>query len=352
MDFSFSEDTRIARVFRESGKIEVNPHVWKTLDEFQRKFILFHEKGHFDLDTRSEFEADLFALNHLKTEHRHFKKSLETLIKILGTEKPHFKQRIKKLLSVIELQDYFLHSNLKIKLPKMKIKADTKIEDLLAVRLNSMGIKSVSELSETEKEQFLINFYQSPEVKELISREVGNSLTQNQFDNMSGDEQDEFLGGLIQGITSIGQKGSGLNNIFGAVNDKISGIIGKGAKALGIKNPSLITGLINPGQLLTGGQKGKNSRAAEAEIEKETQNLQLAQIKQAQADLANQPATQLQYVAGNPAQQQAPTIGAGEPVKAPATDKDKQKKMLIIGGVVLGVIIIGVVLFFVLKPKK
>lgn len=72
-----------ASVDMESGVISINSSVWDCYDNFEKAFILFHEIGHYDLDTDSEYEADAYALKHVyRTAPRSLKRSLQTLCKI------------------------------------------------------------------------------------------------------------------------------------------------------------------------------------------------------------------------------------------------------------------------------
>jgi hypothetical protein len=54
-----------ARVFHNSGKIQVNLQRFNTLPEFTKKFVLKHEEGHYIGKTNNEFLADEYAFNKL-----------------------------------------------------------------------------------------------------------------------------------------------------------------------------------------------------------------------------------------------------------------------------------------------
>lgn len=72
-----------ACVDMETGVISINRDVWGRFDQFEKNFILFHEIGHYDLDTDSEYEADEYALRHVyKSAPRSLKRALQTLYKI------------------------------------------------------------------------------------------------------------------------------------------------------------------------------------------------------------------------------------------------------------------------------
>lgn len=72
-----------ASVDMTTGVVSINRSVWDSYDQFEKNFILFHELGHYLLDTDSEYEADAFALQHVyKTAPRSLKRALQTLCKI------------------------------------------------------------------------------------------------------------------------------------------------------------------------------------------------------------------------------------------------------------------------------
>lgn len=72
-----------ASVDMDSGIISINKSVWDRYDKFEKQFILWHEIGHYELDTDSEYEADEYALKHVyKSAPRSLKRSLQTLYKI------------------------------------------------------------------------------------------------------------------------------------------------------------------------------------------------------------------------------------------------------------------------------
>lgn len=72
-----------ASVDMDSGLISINRSVWDRYDRFEKNFILWHEIGHYELDTDSEYEADEYALQHVyKTAPRSLKRALQTLYKI------------------------------------------------------------------------------------------------------------------------------------------------------------------------------------------------------------------------------------------------------------------------------
>lgn len=69
-----------AQVYRSDGTIEINRDVWNRYNEFDQKFIIEHERGHYILQTDSETDADAYALRRLYgTAPQSLKRSLRTL---------------------------------------------------------------------------------------------------------------------------------------------------------------------------------------------------------------------------------------------------------------------------------
>ena len=114
-----------------TGEIDINRDVFKRHTQFEKDFIIEHEKGHYILQTDSESEADRYALEqmHGKT-YRSLKKSLE-LIGRMGIKDPKrftdlylkalqidaeknnnikAKQEIKRILN-LEKMNYKIRSN-------------------------------------------------------------------------------------------------------------------------------------------------------------------------------------------------------------------------------------------------
>lgn len=72
-----------ASVNMDTGVVSINLSVWNNYDEFEKRFVIMHEVGHYVLDTDSEYEADAYALQQVyKTAPMSLKRSLRTLCKI------------------------------------------------------------------------------------------------------------------------------------------------------------------------------------------------------------------------------------------------------------------------------
>jgi len=54
----------IAKVNRVDKTLFLNSDIWKGLPADQREFVLLHEKGHLELQTADEFEANSYAVKN------------------------------------------------------------------------------------------------------------------------------------------------------------------------------------------------------------------------------------------------------------------------------------------------
>lgn len=69
---------------RDERKIIIDPLTFYALPKFDQRFWIEHEKGHIELDTDNEFEADEFAFNSLvNTEYRSMKKMIGAINRLL-----------------------------------------------------------------------------------------------------------------------------------------------------------------------------------------------------------------------------------------------------------------------------
>jgi len=87
-----------AGTYRYTGLIIINPDLFDLLTPFQKKFTILHEKGHINLETDDEVEADAYAFDRLAgTEFRSMKQCLEFLEKLLVPGLPSTDKRIAAL---------------------------------------------------------------------------------------------------------------------------------------------------------------------------------------------------------------------------------------------------------------
>lgn len=88
-----------AAIDRGTGTLFINRTLYDKLTKFQRKFVILHERGHYELNTDIEEEADAFAFDHLVgTEHRSMKQMIETLETILDPYRLGHRARIEALI--------------------------------------------------------------------------------------------------------------------------------------------------------------------------------------------------------------------------------------------------------------
>lgn len=86
MKVSFSENigSTPAIVRRDTGEIFLNPNVWFGLPEAYRRFIFFHEVGHYTQQSTNELVADHYAFNQIAgTFPESLKNTVRTLYEVL-----------------------------------------------------------------------------------------------------------------------------------------------------------------------------------------------------------------------------------------------------------------------------
>ncbi|MDP3914385.1 MAG: hypothetical protein Q8R96_11700 [Bacteroidota bacterium] len=86
MKITFSENigSTPAIVRRDTGEIFLNRKIWFNLPQAYRRFILYHEMGHYTLQTTNELEADHYAFNQIAgTQKESLKNTVRTLYGVL-----------------------------------------------------------------------------------------------------------------------------------------------------------------------------------------------------------------------------------------------------------------------------
>lgn len=105
-----------ARVNRYTGEIQINQRYFDRMPELRRKFIIEHEKGHFNLDTRSEFEADKYAFRRIAgSAPRSLKESVKSISKVLTFRNPEHLDRMTEVIKMALDYDYKNNGNDKAK---------------------------------------------------------------------------------------------------------------------------------------------------------------------------------------------------------------------------------------------
>lgn len=83
---------------RSTHTIYINPILYNKLSIFEKKFWLWHEKGHIILNTPDEIKADTFAFHKLAgTEYRSMKQMIEAAENLLDPNCKYHQERIDNL---------------------------------------------------------------------------------------------------------------------------------------------------------------------------------------------------------------------------------------------------------------
>ena len=346
-----------ARVNRLTGTIFLNSDIWNSYSDFEQKLIILHEKGHYQLQTKDESEADKYALeNFVKTEFQSLKKALNSFYYTLNMQIPEHRTRYSKIVLMILEIDVFRFGNKKLIKILNKMYQD-EINKLLIAFLASKGIKNIEELSNQEKESIQLEFINQPQVIEIMAK-------MSETSDYDGEEYDEeeisnfslIPGmGLIKGAVKTGVRliGSGIMKPGGVKNLIGSGLI--------IKKPVLSAVVNGIGKGL-GILKGKDKQVAQTvQVGGGVQAPQgRPLVRGGFAGIATQIAggktkdsAETKDSAGTNTVGDAANIGdtvkKAEEVRLQSEKDAKKKKIFLFGGIGLGVVVIAVVLFFVLR---
>jgi len=91
--------------------IYTNNDIFPKLTKFQQEFVIWHEKGHYFLDTDSEIQADSFAFNKLVgTQYESLDKSIGAIYEVLPVMNESRPERLKAMLERVLKWDY-AHGN-------------------------------------------------------------------------------------------------------------------------------------------------------------------------------------------------------------------------------------------------
>lgn len=108
-----------AAVRMADGVVEINIDVWNRYDDFEQRFILMHEEGHYVQQTDSEEEADAYALHKVyKTATGSLKRSVLTLYKVGIIDR----RRLESLYAEALKIDWQSNGNVAAKMELEKIK--------------------------------------------------------------------------------------------------------------------------------------------------------------------------------------------------------------------------------------
>jgi len=293
-----------ARVNRLTGTIFLNKDIWQKLNPEAKKFIVLHEIGHYKKNTISEFEADNYAAEQfigsepcsLKKINRIMWEQLDTL------NNPEHKQRYKNIIVKLLIADTILFKNLKSYQILKKMEKDLLTQNLIEY-LKEKQITNLNQLTNEQKEVMLVDLMLSPETLTLIEADM---IAENE-------KNSDFLGIGSGKWKNIFEKLKNNDNVKNAFQSISGNYIAKFGKGLGLA-PNSDLNAINETVLnqVTGNspptvQGGKSNDNG-----------------------------------GNPPAADNPNINKTE------TKKNKWLIPVIVGGIV----VLGIILFFVLKPKK
>jgi len=293
-----------ARVNRKTGTVFLNKEIWGTLNPETKDFILNHEKGHYCKQTKSEFEADKFAFNELAGKKE---KSLKNIVKAISenlfiNQIPEHRKRYENIVFNALLFDWINYNNYKAYQILKKMEAE-QIKNLFINYLKSRDIVNIESLTDEEKELYLTDFMMTPEMQDITIAETKKQLGED-YSNFS-------IIGLFKKDKESGDKKplfspetkEKFKNAFGNI---AGGLISKLGKGLGFNpNVSAISSAVNPvnNPVFSGTKKEVDNNSK-------------------------------------------PNAGT-----QPEDKKAKNKKMLIIGGIVVFVIGVGIALYFGLRNK-
>lgn len=91
--------------------IKLNPEYWKKLNDDQRFYVIAHEAGHINLQTRSEFEADQYASKLYLESGRSPKQSVFSISKVLPLNNYEQRKRLEYQLERASEYDYQINKN-------------------------------------------------------------------------------------------------------------------------------------------------------------------------------------------------------------------------------------------------
>lgn len=102
-----------AAIDRTNGILYINPKLFNRLTPFQKKFVKYHEMGHYKFQTSDELVADAYAFDQLAgTEFRSLKQALGCINDVLKNHNPTKQLRYDALYRRVLEWDYKNTGNL------------------------------------------------------------------------------------------------------------------------------------------------------------------------------------------------------------------------------------------------
>lgn len=101
-----------ARVNRKTGELYINMKKWAQLTPDARLFVLLHEAGHVDQDTKSELLADNYAFHAYARAGKPLSKSIQALTRLLHFNNPQHYDRLRAQMARAFAYDYHVNGNM------------------------------------------------------------------------------------------------------------------------------------------------------------------------------------------------------------------------------------------------
>lgn len=346
-----------ARVNRKTGIVLIAKNKWQILKPEEKKFILQHEAGHYNLNTTSEILADNYAFDHFfGTEKESLRKTINIIKNTLDTENniSHRKRLINIMVRALKT-DYTVYKNNNAKKILDKMQSQL-IKTKLVKYLKSKGIDNLDSIPVEERSKLAIQFMATSDVQNLLKSEIKNELNYSGFD---GDFSDFRKPKWLEKLQKGAEKGLNVVAKITDVGMQISGKFGAGVlTAFGVpvsaETITRVTKAINPlmiaNRIVQKKQNNKKSNSLSSEpfiSNVPVNNNSDSQINQNVKEFTPQLFSQM---SSNPAVKTEIAPQMNTINEDPKPKKDNTKLFLIGGGILLVVIIVGAVLFF--KSKK
>lgn len=103
-----------ARVNRKTGELQINLDVWPKLKPEHKRFVLLHEEGHVVLDTSDELAVDEYAFKKYAAEGYSLTESVKAITRLLNNDNPQHNLRAQLQLQRAKEYDHFVNKNNRI----------------------------------------------------------------------------------------------------------------------------------------------------------------------------------------------------------------------------------------------
>lgn len=103
-----------ARVNRKTGELQINMDVWPKLKPEHKRFVLLHEEGHVVLDTSDELAVDAYAFKKYAAEGYSLTESVKAITRLLNSNNPEHNLRANLQLQRALEYDHFVNKNNRI----------------------------------------------------------------------------------------------------------------------------------------------------------------------------------------------------------------------------------------------